>query len=678
MDRRRTVLLILGLVVCLGLLSRWVMRPDAVTDAPGDRPNPVATADPSATEPPVAEALPLAAEARDAAPVAATGAFRGRVIDAVSRQPVPEFELEFLPHFEPGSQVPKAQSYRTKDGRFQVRGLPDGVWTIHATARGYQRFELADLNVSSSKTTEEILIPMRAGFVLRGRVFDETTNEGVGAAKISFREAHVGRYEGNFRNRPSTTSKADGSFSLDGVTPGAVRVNIDAQNYVSRELDVFVNAKAPPLEVALSAGGTIAGYLAGTDGMTPVAGFASILHLEENKSEGLQTGSAGEFTFKRLTAGRYQLVGRGGSLSGKREITLSHNERLDGVVLAMSEGRNIRGVVSGLRTEELQRVNVFLFREGGQDVHAPQSTVDANGAYELTGVSPGQVRLVASIGAGRKVTKVVEMPDGSDLVVNLEFKSGSSLTGRVTRGGKPLAGAVVEPSSLTASPGEFLTRGAVTSADGDYELEDLPDGEYSLVVGYSYITPSVRVSDDTVFDVDVPDSQLAGRVLEDGGKVPVVGAVVGLIPAQPGGNARRNWTGGTSDHFGQFSVLGLQPGDFVLTAYKPGFELYRVPFAYGSPISDMVIPMRRSRGVEVRVRDAESGKTLSTARALELLKGSAGIVVHLSPDQNGVSYLPSGLAGSSLRIAANGYAPKVVNDWNGQQLDVSLQRQAAQ
>ncbi|WP_161816168.1 peptidase associated/transthyretin-like domain-containing protein [Steroidobacter agaridevorans] len=673
MDRRRAVLLILGLVVCLGLLSRWVMRPAAITDTPVERPSPVITAAPPPAEPPVAEAVPPAAETP---PVAAAVAFRGRVIDAVSRQPVREFELEFLPHFRPGSPVPTAQSYRTKDGRFEVRGLPDGVWTIHTTARGYQRFELAGLNVSSSKAMEELSIPMRAGLALRGRVFDETTNEGVGAAKISFREAHVARFEGNFRNRPATTSKADGSFFLDGVTPGAVRVEIVAQNYVSRELDVFVSPKAAPLEVALSTGGTISGYLAGTDGITPVAGFASLRHLDENSTNGRQSSSAGEFTFNRLTAGRYELVGRGGSLSGKREITLSHNERLAGVILAMHGNHNISGVVSGVRPEELQRVNVFLFREGGQDVHSPQSTVDANGAYALTGVSPGPVRIVASIGTGRKVTKVVEMPDGSDLVVNLEFKRGFSLTGRITRGGKPLSGAAVEPNSLTAGPGEFLTQGAVTSADGDYALGDLPDGEYSLIVGYSYLTASVQVSKDTVFDVDIPDSQLAGRVLEEGGKVPVVGAVVGLIPAQPGGNGRRNWTGGTSDHFGQFSVLGLQPGDFLLTVYKPGFELYRVPFAYGSPISDMVIPLRRGRGVEVRVRDAETGKTLSTARALEFLRGWTGIVVHLSPDQNGVSYLPSGLAGSSLRFSANGYASNLINDWNGEQLDVSLQRQS--
>ncbi|WP_129642744.1 carboxypeptidase regulatory-like domain-containing protein [Peristeroidobacter agariperforans] len=677
MDRRRTVLLILGLIVCLGLLSRWVMRPDAV-DAPPTPSSPVTQAAPLATEPAVVEPPPLAAETQDAVPVAGPEVFRGRVIDAVSRQPVRAFQLEFHPHFQPGSPAPEAQSYRTKDGRFAVRGLPDGVWTIYTTARGYQRFELADLSISSSKAVEEILIPMQAGLVLRGRVFDETTNEGVGAAKISFREAHVGRYEGNFRNRPSTTSKADGSFALDGVTPGSVRVAIEAQNYVSRELDVFIRPKAPPLEVALSTGGTITGYLAGADGITPVAGFASLRHLEENSTKARQSSSAGEFTFNRLTAGRYELVGRGGSLSGKREITLSHNERLAGVVLAMSANHNISGVVSGLRPEELQRVNVFLFREGGQDVHSPQSTVDANGAYELTGVSPGRVRIVASIGAGRKVTKVVEMPEGSDLAVNIEFKRSFSLTGRITRGGKPVAGAAVEPNSLTASAGEFLTQGAVTSPEGDYALEYLPDGEYSLIVGYSYVTPSVRVSEDTVFDIEVPESQLAGRVLEEGGKVPVVGAVVGLIPAQPGGNGRRNWTGGTSDHFGQFSVLGLQPGDFLLTAYKPGFELYRVPFAYGSPISDMVIPLRRGRGVEVRVRDAESGKTVSTARALELLRGSAGIVVHLSPDQNGVSYLPGGLAGSSLRISANGYASNVINDWNGQQLEVSLQRQSAQ
>lgn len=62
----------------------------------------------------------------------------------------------------------------------------------------------------------------------------------------------------------------------------------------------------------------------------------------------------------------------------------------------------------------------------------------------------------------------------------------------------------------------------------------------------------------------------------------------------------------------------------------------------------------------------------------ETLDGSRSITVQLQADQHGVSYLPSGLAGSSLRIFARGYQPIDITDWNGQQLDLSLQRDPLQ
>ncbi len=98
-------------------------------------------------------------------------------------------------------------------------------------------------------------------------------------------------------------------------------------------------------------------------------------------------------------------------------------------------------------------------------------------------------------------------------------------------------------------------------------------------------------------------------------------------------------------------------------------------FSYGSPVSDMTINMRPARGVEIKVREAGTNRGDRQRPGDRDLNRGTGIAMQLQTDPSGVSYLPSGLAGSSLRVSAIGYHPLEVSDWNGQQLDVSLQRE---
>jgi hypothetical protein len=676
MERRHAVALIVGLVLCLALLGRWALRPG--------EPGPAA-ADPQASEQVAADApspLTPADEAEVTSSVGSditankdfpgSGVFRGRLINAVTRQPVRDFDLEFQPaRRTPNSPQPSLQSFRTKDGRFQARGIPADTWAVYATARGYQRFELPEVMVTSGKATQEVLIPMRPGYALHGRVFKEGTDEGIAKANITVREAHIGRYEGNFRARPSTTTQKDGAFALDGLPEGRAIVTVQAMNYGRKELEVAIGNKMAPLEIGLSAGGSITGYLAGSDGLTPIAGMISLVNLDENSGSTASTGAAGEFNFTQLTPGRYRLNGRSGALSGDREITLSSSENMEGVVLPLRGGNSIRGIVSGLRPEERPSAYVSSYREGDVGLSV-ESAVDASGAYTLSSVPPGRV-LVSARARGRgQINKTVTMPADTDLTVNLEFQRGSRLSGRVTDDGKPVSSIMLSARVVTpAEKQDFFVFDTLTSGNGEYAIDGLPNGEYYFWLN-SYRTPTVRVSGDTVFDIEMPSAQLTGRLVEAGGKVPVVGATVDVWASQPGASRLR--LSATSDHFGQFEVRGLQPGDFVLSVYKPGYELYRGPLAYGSPISDLTINLRPSRGVEIKVLDASSGKAVNSVSAVEVINGENGVIMRLNLDQNGVGYVPSALAGSTLKFTALGYLPTEVTAWNGEGLEINMQR----
>jgi hypothetical protein len=678
MDRRRTVALTLGLVLCLALLGSWFVRVDKEDAAPAES---SVGAESNTPRGPAAEIPGVPGEDPKESGVIAYGApigpgvFRGRVIDAASREPVREFTVElrqWRPRAEPPPKI--KQTFRTKDGRFVYRGLPTGTWTILTTAERYQRFDIPDVAISDSESTQEVLIPMRSGHSLRGRIVDEITGDGIGSATISFREGSVGHYEDNFRLRPSERSRKDGSFVLHGVPPGSVRLEVSANNYAAKEIETIVSGKPSLLEIALSKGGMISGYLAGVDGLTPVRGEIRLADLDENNAMQRDTGPAGEFTFDQLAAGRYQLTGRGAGLNGGREITLSHNERLEGIVLPMTAGHSIRGVISGLRPEERTETIVQVHPIGNNGGMTHHVNPDERGAYAVNGVAPGLVSIeVIAMRRGR-LQQSWEMPADRDLTLDFEFKAGARLTGRVTRGGKPLAGAVLNASGVAEENEGQFEGSTVTSDNGDYALGEIPAGEYMLTVE-SYNVTNVRASGDSVFDFEVPDVQVAGRVFEDGGNVPVVGVVVNVRSVQPANRA--NSLAGRSDHFGQFGIRGLQPGDFMISAYKPGYELYRAPFPYGSPIKDMTIYMRRAPGIEVRVRDADTDQPIGNIIMFETLNGTPGFSAQLQADQNGVIRLPSGMAGSSLRITAWGYAMAYVNEWNGHSLDLSLKKQPA-
>ncbi|HKR35661.1 MAG TPA: carboxypeptidase-like regulatory domain-containing protein, partial [Steroidobacteraceae bacterium] len=592
LDRRASILG-LAAVAGLALFAWWALdsretpvAPRQIVEAP---PPPIPAA------PPAVEPAPDNAPAT--APATAFGTFRGRVIDAATREPVREFELTFLgtQPTKVGDEAPGARKFRTADGRFEWQYLPPGRWRVMAEAIGYQRFELVDLRLVKGAATSEVLLPLRRGQTLRGRVYDQATNVGIAAARIDFRDAGQGPYDGDWRMRKFATSDKDGSFALNGVPAGRMTLTVSAGEYASRELDVVVADDTAPLEIGLASGGLIAGRLTAADGATPIAGFVGLFRLEQGWSGGTaRSGVTGEFSYPHLSPGIYRLTGRGPGGTVTREITLAENERVEGIVLALLAGSTIRGVVRGLQPGELKRLSITAQREGDSTSEANgTASINERGEYELRGVPSGRVYIGAAVNMSRQISRTVDVPANSDVTVDLDFPRGVRLSGRLTQQGRPLARVWLSPRSST--PDDNLhSFGATTSATGEYVMEGLPTGEYFIRID-GYRTRSFKVAGDTVFDIDVPAAQLAGRVLEEDGKVPIVEATVDVRSAESTAEWIRLWD--RADHFGRFSVAGLESGAFILTIHKPGYEMYREQIRYSSPIRDLTIRLRRDPGV---------------------------------------------------------------------------------
>lgn len=670
---RLGLLLIVGLVLCLAWFGREILRPDDIEHAPAniDKVATVADIPVPAASPAATTAPPVVDTAATSNVSSAWGTFRGRVIDAITRQPVREFELELLSMDKPkpGKEAPGARTFRTKDGRFEWQGIPARPWMLTAKAHGYQRFNIQQLVISPGKVAEAVM-PMQRGYSLRGRVYDETSGVGIPSALILFPEANLGRFEGNFRMLVRTTTGKDGTFVLDGVPAGSITLSVSASEYAACEIDAFVGKQTSPLQIALSTGGAVTGYLADADGVTPVVGSVGITHLDEDFGYSHATSDAGEFAFEHVPPGRYKITGGRAGQQVDRELSLAKNERKDGVVLAFGGGRTVRGVITGLGPADLERVRVRVDREGSF-VDVGETPLDAFGAYEIRGVEPGQVIITASINMVRQVSKRVQVSD-ADITANLEFPRGARLTGNVTYGGRPVTRVWLRPEPLTKN--DLFIYGALTSDKGEYVIDNVPNGEYFIRLD-SYRSRNFQVSGDTVVDIDVPVAQLSARTVEEDSKAPVVGVDVDIWSAQA--EATRVWWSESSDHFGQLTFSGLEPGDYMLSAYKPGYEMHRERISFGSAMDDVTIRLRRGKGVEIRMREAGSGLAIRNAQLYESIGGRRGTTIALHLDENGVGYIPGALAGSKLTFSVRSYAPVIISDWNGQALELQFEKQSA-
>lgn len=585
---------------------------------------------------------------------------RGSVIDAVSRQAVRKFEIQLLRLDTMDEETPVVRSFQSDAGTFEWENAPVGNWYVNVTAPGYQRFAIEDLSITADET-RELTVPMLRGYKVTGRVFDESSGAGIADASVFYYEASadIGRVRTGH-----VVSKKNGSFVFEGVPRGRIKVQAKSPEHAERQVEIVVSEQTPPVEIGLASGGAISGFVV-TAGGAPVAAPIALID-EQNFRQIKRTDPSGAFSFDHLAPGRYRIAT---GMVGAQEIILAQGERREGVVLtAQSQGRSVRGTVTGLGREELEHTFVIVHSET-RNAHAMRP-LDARGEFVLNGLPPGPAELrVEASASSRSQRKSIQVPADKDLVVDIEFAAGVRLAGRVTQGGKPVgAGKKVSMNPLPRKPGASY-RGQ-TAADGSYRIEGIAADEYevSADAGPRRV---IRISgEDAVLDLEIPAVQLAGRVMEDGGTAPVVEAHVYATPV--GADASRVRPNGSSDHFGEFKLTGLEPGAIVLSAYKRGYELFRERIDYAAPVTDMTIKLRPGSGVEIKAHRADTGAALRELQVTEYLDGGAmGIIISMQLDEDGVGSLPKGLAGSTLSISSVG-REMVVREWDGQPLDLQF------
>jgi protocatechuate 3,4-dioxygenase beta subunit len=480
---------------------------------------------------------------------------------------------------------------------------------------------------------------------VEGTVLNSVTGEPVPRVPVTLWNISADRASGGAAS--SAQTNAEGKFVFAGLAAGAYAIRAQRDNFQyiepkrSGPLTLNAGDQKTDLVVQITPLGAIAGHVRNEEGdalphvqvMVMVYGYTAQGRQLVTRNMA-QTNDLGEYRIFELGAGKYFLSAGPPMMpagdetyvttyypgvtdpSGATAVDLGAGQDMRGMdfTLRRVHGASVRGhVAKPAALDFLTGVIVQAMASGSVGGMAAGPT-DAEGRFELRGLTPGAYTLTAQAAAGGKqyrVRRPIQVGAGDVEGIELTLAPPVDLDGVVRIEGDTS----VKPSqvhvSLMASP---MGGGqAMSNNDGTFTIRNLAPEVYRPIVnapGGGLFLKSVRcgTADVTESGVDLTSGggcelaitmsanggQVEGQVQDDKGQ-PAQGAMVTLLAV----GTRRDdlFKVAGADASGHFKIAGIAPGSYRLFAWEQGTDFNAVRYD-----PDYVKPFEGS-GQSVQVSD---------------------------------------------------------------------------
>ncbi|MHC4953888.1 MAG: carboxypeptidase regulatory-like domain-containing protein [Planctomycetota bacterium] len=487
-----------------------------------------------------------------------------------------------------GAHPPVFAETTTDDTGTYLLLLPGaGEYAVHVEAQGFS----SDLEPDRlyDKPVDGLDFHLQPGAAVDGTVVDANGDPVAGAFVL----ATASRRGRTIRGLAETG--ADGTFSLTAALEGWSHLTVRKRGYTTNTVGT-VHPPVHGLKLTLERGATarLRLVIKGTGG-TPAVGVEAQLYTMGGALTGTSNAD-GVIEIENSTAsgGDSGMSWRMLSVAGGGFVPLQKSlgpaPVIDGVIdlgeIELERGATVRGRVTDSSTgNAIEGATVRYFSMTAMrfaSIPITTATTDAEGRYELIGVPPDTVEILAShddfdsavdrqalFMRAREKSAWLLAPGQLLLQRDLELFPAITLRGTVLDpDGQPAAGARVTGPWKGGLPGGGGGAASdTTNGEGQFELTGYEKGrkiqiraEHRDFAGAATVTVTVGSGEEPVLELAMPVT-LKGIVVDGKGE-PVAGVGVRASkPHKPGIPSRQDALTGVTDKAGRFVIRNLPPGE---------------------------------------------------------------------------------------------------------------------
>ena len=483
-----------------------------------------------------------------------------------------------------GDEAPR-YTRTADDGAFRFEGIPHGRWIADAFAPGY--VSAGGVELDAGKGIPELAL-VRGG-TIEGRVLDADGNPVAGAA---VRAVTTGTNASEHSAQVDRDQLRRFSGRTAAPLPDAAGALASDPQLVPRgELGVLLGPIPPippPGAVAVRPAAIVDPRLAGAG----LVGEPAPLPVDPKAASIWVTGSDGRYRIRGLSKSKLHVIAAASGYADarSRQVSIATGQLVDDIDIVLEAGAYLFGKVSDARGAPVVGAQVTAKPEVG---HPIEAFSDGDGMYRLGPVS-GKVELSATAygHAGARRTVEIAKVKGrtaaeqrADIVLDT---ADAILAGTLD----DAAGAAVAGATLEVIGGAGDGRTAMTSADGTFAIEMLPQGRVRVRVTHPEYPPAAL--EGTASTTGARErlrlalgGQVEGVLIDDATAAPIAGMTIDARgPAGASADA-------TTDAQGRWTLGPLRPGVWRVDVKLPGYVPVR---------RELDVPVSRAPGV-TSVRD---------------------------------------------------------------------------
>jgi hypothetical protein len=393
------------------------------------------------------------------------------------------------------SGEPTAQT--DAEGKFTVKGLPEGGWTLWAQAPGFASGTRATTKTGAG----DVIIRLATGLKISGVVKDES---GGPVAGVPVRAAKMQNQQSEWWwwGDAQVYTGPDGTFTLTDVADGAYDLTVSAMWQWGREVNVEdtklsgVNAGRDDVAITVKTGSVIEGKIVDRDGKAIRVAWITA-QFESGNQEGndwssqrwAQARPDGTFRVAGLKPGSYTLYAYG---DFKMTTSKGVGSNTKDAKIQVEPGYAIWGRVADSDGLSLGGWANFQVKKSGTENWGWMNVVQpGDGNFVVLGLEQGRYDIqVNAQGYAPSVTSNVTSGDRELIIV---LQKGLDMTGTVVDAtGNVAANANVQATQLNPPAGmQAAGASAQTDAQGNFKLTGLAAGNYRLIVRAANLAPAL-------------------------------------------------------------------------------------------------------------------------------------------------------------------------------------------